>query len=234
MSTCRIVGPPCASASGSNHFVWAPVFLLPMCWGKACKQVAIPVFMAYTVSLCRLCVGAKHADEGLKQKETVGRCIQGGESRVVRRCVQRCMRISAALLAVLCMSGENDDIAKVRFVADAVRSKEAVFDKQALLDKDLLAALEWAAARSAPEVRKAREAVICAVEHLAEKLVKSGEMERWFCNADEGVRGAAECVNGPLFELLAKKAAYEDSECIELFRQGGCLVGELARYAMFP
>ena len=80
--------------------------------------------------------------------------------------------VSAALLAVLCMSGENDDIAKVRFVADAARSKEAVFDKQALLDKDLLAALEWAAARSAPEVRKAREAVICAVEHLAEKLVK--------------------------------------------------------------
>ena len=92
------------------------------------------------------------------------------------------MRISAALLAVLCMSSENDDMAKVRFVADAVRSKEAVFEKQALLDKDLLAALEWAAARSAPEVRKAREAVICAVEHLPEKLVKSGEMERWFCN----------------------------------------------------
>ena len=37
-----------------------------------------------------------------------------------------------------------------------------------------------------------------------------------------------------LFELLAKKAAYEDNECIELFRQGRCLVGELARYAMFP
>jgi hypothetical protein len=144
------------------------------------------------------------------------------------------MHLSAGLLAVLCMSGEEDDIAKVRFVTDAVKSKEAVFDRQALLDKDLVAALEWAADRSAPEVRKAREAVICAVEHLAKKLVKSGEVEQWFCEADEGVRGAAENVNGPLFELLAKKAAYEDSECIELFRQGGCLVGELARYAMFP
>jgi hypothetical protein len=128
------------------------------------------------------------------------------------------------------MSGEKDDRAKVRFVTNAARSKEAVFDKQAVLDKDLLGALEWSAARSAQEVRRARESVICAIERLGEKFVNSGEVDRWFCEADEGVRSVSKCVNGPLFELLAKKAAYEDSECIELFRQGGCLVGELARY----
>ena len=127
------------------------------------------------------------------------------------------------------VSGEKDDVTKVRFVRAAVTSTEAVFEKQIVLDKDILEAIEWAAGKSVQEVRDAREAVVCAVERLAAKLVKSGQVDRWFGDADAGVRSVSKSVNGPLFELLAQRAAYEDSGCIDLFREGGVLVGELER-----
>ena len=130
-------------------------------------------------------------------------------------------------------SGEKDDVAKVRFVRAAVTSTEAVFEKQLVLDKDIVEAAEWGASKSVQEVHDARESVVCAIERLAAKLVKSSQTDRWFGDADAGVRSVSSSVNGPLFELLAKRVAYDDVGCIELFRLGGVLVGELERHVAY-
>ena len=65
-----------------------------------------------------------------------------------------------------------------------------------------------------------------AIEKRAEQLWTSGMAAAWLQDTDEGTRRACATVNGPLLEELAKEAGHWDTECVELFRRGGELVGE--------
>ena len=109
-------------------------------------------------------------------------------------------------------------------------------------------ALDWMRGRSVDEIYNAREAAVCAIEQLGQRLRANGAADAWcvpgsstrsvrsalvqqccvrLAGADSGIRSVSGTVNGPLLEALARRAGCIDAECIELFRRGGNLVGKL-------
>ena len=46
---------------------------------------------------------------------------------------------------------------------------------------------------------------------------------------DPKIQRIVETVNGPLMKVLAEKAKYHDACCVDLFRDGAPIVGEMAK-----
>ena len=93
-----------------------------------------------------------------------------------------------------------------------------------------------------------REKAIYEIEMMAKEMRRSGATADWANVADGKLRDAAHGVNGPLLvghcclhaplfasvasvckcqEALARLVEYHDSECIDMFRVGARLLGEL-------
>ena len=94
-----------------------------------------------------------------------------------------------------------------------------VFEKKITLASDVSDAVRWISERTPGAVRRAREEAVWRIETRARQLEQSGAIEAWYRGADEGVRGVAWYVNGPLLEELAASIGHIDRECVEFFRQ---------------
>ena len=71
--------------------------------------------------------------------------------------------------------------------------------------------------------------MISQLEKANAAMWQSGMCDAWFQNADMHTRSVAGRVNGPLFEKLLRAAGYCDSACVDMFRYGAPMVGELER-----
>ena len=86
------------------------------------------------------------------------------------------------------------------------------------------------AERSPEEVKSEREAIMKAIETMAEDIKGEKAWYKWSSSIkDQDVKRLVAGVNGPLALLLAKKAKYHDADCIFLFRDGAPIVGTLAK-----
>jgi len=127
--------------------------------------------------------------------------------------------------------GEPDDKAKVAYLTAAIRNEEP-FDSPLQLDSDLVAAAEWTRNKSAQQMQEEREKIMQSIEALAAHTRRTGLTQKWLANAaDEDVARISRGVNGPLLEVLAKKAGHGDLEVAELFRKGAPVIGHLDRWA---
>jgi hypothetical protein len=86
-------------------------------------------------------------------------------------------------------------------------------------------ALEWVAGTSAREIMLAREAQVCKIKSLGEKLRREGACREWLQECEPSVRGVLKDVNGPLLEELLRDLDYEDVRCVKLLRGGARLMG---------
>ena len=101
------------------------------------------------------------------------------------------------------------------------------FITQEWLDKDVLDAIRWQAGLSPDEVMSQREAMISKLEEAGSKIIASGRNDSWFQGCDSTTRGVSKNVNGYLFQELLLASGYQDAECIEFFRSGAPMAGEL-------
>ena len=86
------------------------------------------------------------------------------------------------------------------------------------------------AQRTEEEAIQQREAIMDAIEILAGEMHANGTKRAWSKGVkDPALLKVSQEVNGPLMELLAKRAKYHDVESINLFRKGAPMVGKLAR-----
>ena len=77
------------------------------------------------------------------------------------------------------------------------------------------------------EVIEFREKVVERVEHLSQQMWESGDVARWMSGADPWIQKICCHVNGPLMQILGREAGYEDVACVDLFREGAQLAGDL-------
>ena len=110
------------------------------------------------------------------------------------------------------------DCAKSALKRDFIRQARArtyEFEKKITLASDVSDAVRWIGERTPGAVRRAREEAVWRIETRARQLEQSGAIEAWYRGADEGVRGVAWYVNGPLLEELAASIGHIDRECVE-------------------
>lgn len=67
------------------------------------------------------------------------------------------------------------------------------------------------------------------IEAEGARMWRAGTVDRWFAGASSDTRGVVRNVNGPLFAKLASQIEHHDAKCVELFRDGGALSGQLTR-----
>ena len=114
------------------------------------------------------------------------------------------------------------DCAKSALKRDFIRLARArtyEFEKKITLASDVSDAVRWIGERTPGAVRRARDEAVWRIETRARQLEQSGAVEAWYRGADEGVRGVAWYVNGPLLEELAASIGHIDRECVEFFCQ---------------
>ena len=76
----------------------------------------------------------------------------------------------------------------LRFAAEKAALPPAVSVNEVAVDEDVLQELAWAQARTNEMIINEREKVIQRIEARAAALVSSGEVERWFNQADQHKR----------------------------------------------
>ena len=65
------------------------------------------------------------------------------------------------------------------------------------------------------------------LEAAGEALHSNGWCRQWYDGADPGVARVAGEANGHLFAELLRATDYVDVSCVEMLRQGACMIGEL-------
>ena len=113
----------------------------------------------------------------------------------------------------------------LRFAAEKAALPLAVSVHEVAVDQDVLQALAWAQVRTNEMVINEREKVMKRIETRAAELVSSGEVERWFSQADQQTKMGSEGINGPLWRELAEETGFTDANCVESFRHGAPVLG---------
>ncbi|CAK0862125.1 unnamed protein product [Prorocentrum cordatum] len=90
-------------------------------------------------------------------------------------------------------------------------------------------AVRWAAQTAPADAVASREGELAALRERDRALRASGAVEEWFRGVDPAMRRVAQHVNGPLCAEIAERIAFCDPGCVEFFRAGAPLVGELPR-----
>lgn len=104
------------------------------------------------------------------------------------------------------------------------------------------------------EIVEYRESIMQAIEKLANDIKEGPEWHRWLAASlsslglspfsyscacrrssikDQKIKALVRGVNGPLLHLLARNAGYHDTNCVDLFRVGAPIVGQIAKCAHF-
>ena len=55
----------------------------------------------------------------------------------------------------------------------------------------------------------------------------NGDARKWIAQSDEFIQQISSDVNGPLLEHLVAQASYDDAECVQFFRDGAPLAGQM-------
>ncbi len=108
-------------------------------------------------------------------------------------------------------------------------SHQVPWEKSVYVPPAATCAAEWMAKRSAAQCAEYRAKTLGHIRELAQAFRSSGKCEAWFSECDAKVRAVAELVNGPLMPALAESTGYGDCACVEFFRAGALLLGELPR-----
>ena len=67
-----------------------------------------------------------------------------------------------------------------------------------------------------------REQMVSKIEEANAALRESGLSDAWFGDADATTLAVSGVCNGHLMEQLLRASAYEDMDCVNLLREGGC------------
>ena len=137
----------------------------------------------------------------------------------------------------LCVAAGNcsgGDAAKLAFLARALDGDPALWGKwrpavASALPPTAAEAVRWAARTAPAEVIAFRERELAALRERDRVLRASGAVDAWFRGVDPAIRRVALHVNGPLCAEIAERIAFCDPGCVEFFRTGAPLVGELPR-----
>ena len=126
------------------------------------------------------------------------------------------------------------DAAKLTFLARALDGDPALWGKwrpaeASALPPTTAEAVRWAAQTAPADVVAFRERELAVLRERDRALRASGAVEEWFRGVDPAIRRVAQHVNGPLCAEIAERIAFCDPACVEFFRTGAPLVGELPR-----
>ena len=127
----------------------------------------------------------------------------------------------------------EEDVKKLKFTLEAIAAADP-FQQEVSLHRDVEHALEWQAQRTPQQVMQEREETITSLERAGDMMWREGICDFWLKDADEGVRSVSATVNGIILEDLCRAVSYEDSACVELFRSGGDLYGQLPVTSIGP
>ena len=72
-----------------------------------------------------------------------------------------------------------------------------------------------------------RERATCSIERSVLAFWESGAADRWFDKSDPLLKEITKTVCGPEFERLVFATAFCDPSCVDIFRFGADLYGEL-------
>ena len=123
--------------------------------------------------------------------------------------------------------GQNKKSAIAKFTAWAIKNPISFDTKQTTLESDAQQCIDWRKSVSNTKATQFRETTISRIEHDANAFWQSGKVSAWLNKSDHIIKHISRQVNGPLLEQLVQEISYVDSECVELFREGAPLVGEL-------
>ena len=135
--------------------------------------------------------------------------------------------------------GKCKEAQVLKFMRDAGESDAPFEINHDVLGADVVAALRWRASVTAKEAMAFREQQADRIVRMGAKLREEGDVLSWFSGADPGVVKVAGEFNGPLATSLAGELGYGDAGFVELFREGGKVVGRLPQSgcgvpAVFP
>ena len=88
-------------------------------------------------------------------------------------------------------------------------------------------AIQWIADHSPEEEMRFREQMVSELEAAGSALQRSGWSSQWFDGADSGVTRVAGEANGHLFGELLRVTGYVDASCVEILREGACMLEQL-------
>ncbi|CAK0889687.1 unnamed protein product, partial [Prorocentrum cordatum] len=147
-----------------------------------------------------------------------------------RRCSDSAWR-DICVAAGGCSGGDAE---KLTFLARALDGDPALWGKwrpaaASALPPTAAEAVRWAAQTAPADVVAFREGELAALRERDRALRASGAVEEWFRGVDPAMRRVAQRVNGPLCAEIAERIAFCDPGCVEFFRTGAPLVGELPR-----
>ena len=115
---------------------------------------------------------------------------------------------------------------KVEFTRASLRMRDP-FKLANSIPEDVESALKWQAGKSSEQVIREREATLCYLEATGKSMWDKGLCEAWFADCTDEIRAVSCTVNGPLLAYLASSVGYCDQSCVEFFRKGAPLYGEL-------
>ena len=72
-----------------------------------------------------------------------------------------------------------------------------------------------------------RERATCLIEKSVQSFWESGEAVCWFSSSDLHLREITKTVCGPELERLVRATSFADGPCVDMFRFGADLYGEL-------
>ena len=147
---------------------------------------------------------------------------------------RRCSDSAWRDICVAAGSCSGGDAAKLTFLARALDGDPALWGKwrpsaASALPPTAAEAVRWAAQTAPADVIAFRECALATLRERDRVLRASGAVEEWFRGVDPAIRRVAQHVNGPLCAEIAERIAFCDPDCVEFFRTGAPLVGELPR-----
>ena len=123
-----------------------------------------------------------------------------------------------------------DDRDKLKRKVDCTRASMRMadpFKSVSSIPEDVESALQWQAGMSSEQIIREREATLCYLESIGQSMWDDGLCQAWFADSTDEIRAVSRTVNGPLLSLLAKSVGHCDQGCVEFFRKGAPLYGEL-------
>ena len=96
-----------------------------------------------------------------------------------------------------------------------------------ILENEIVENLSWRKSVSNKEAMAFRERETAKIERMAIDCKLAGDVAKWFQNSDPAIKHMCRHVNGPLLEKLVLQINYRDAKCVDIFRDGAQIIGQL-------
>ena len=115
----------------------------------------------------------------------------------------------------------------VDFTKDALKMDNPFVTHKMILENEIVENLAWRKSVSNKEAMAFRERETAKIERMAIDCRLAGDVAKWFQNFDPAIKHMCRHVNGPLMEKLVLQINYRDAKCVDIFRDGAQIIGQL-------